>query len=82
VDIAHWLADVVMEEANVTSWCSCSVGKLENFGWVIAGGDIGLLSFVLLCADVQCCTTVGYSGWYGAVEGSLLDFVNVSYACG
>jgi hypothetical protein len=48
----------------------------------MAGGDVGLLGFVPLCAKVRCWATVGYGGWYGAVKDSLPDFVDVSYACG
>jgi hypothetical protein len=44
--------DVMVEEAHVPYWCSCSIRKLENHGRTFSGGDVGLLCFVLLCANV------------------------------
>ena len=52
VDISCWLTNVVVEEAHVTCWCSCSIRKLENLGRKFSGGDVGFLCFVLLCSDI------------------------------
>jgi hypothetical protein len=74
MDVLHWLSDIMVKEAYVACWCSCSIWKLKIIGQVLSGRDVDLFGFVSLCANVRCSATVGYGRWYGAIKDALPDF--------